>query len=425
MKFLSAALLLLLTFEATLKAQIVKPTPVEKVQGINPKAEIVSSSEKIVKGAPFSADAVSESVQILFDGNRITQSLKTRLYRDGEGRFRRDELPKPVGIGSFVEMPQMIFILDPVASSKFYLYPESKTARRFELKNEKSFRLKNEKLEWDTTKAEEELDKAEEEIEKAEEEIDKVEEEYEKAKQDLEKRQKQSGYKETGKDWLELGRLKQQIESRKARVEAMKQRFHDQRRLIDSRKEETEKPQPTGKKQITSETRSESSSSSSSVTENEKPAKEATESKNAQKATISNSPKTAANPNLPSNPALPVLPKGEVKTESLGTRDIEGVAAEGVRQTTTVAAGVIGNERPIEIVYERWYSKELELIVFSKYADPRFGEQTYRLTNIKRGEPDGTLFTLPSDYQLKPNGAKDRTEPDKRTTVPRKKSPRT
>jgi hypothetical protein len=87
------------------------------------------------------------------------------------------------------------------------------------------------------------------------------------------------------------------------------------------------------------------------------------------------------------------------KTEQLGSKSFEGVNAEGTRTVTTIAAGTIGNERPIEIVYERWYSKDLELIVYSRYYDPRFGEQTYRLVNINRSEPDRSLFTVPGDYK--------------------------
>ncbi|MBP9111113.1 MAG: hypothetical protein KBF83_16280 [Pyrinomonadaceae bacterium] len=88
--------------------------------------------------------------------------------------------------------------------------------------------------------------------------------------------------------------------------------------------------------------------------------------------------------------------KYDVKTEDLGTRDFEGVSAEGTRRITTIPAEAIGNERPIETVYERWFSKELGLVVYSKNTDPRFGEQTYRLTNIVRAEPDPSLFAVPT-----------------------------
>ncbi|HUR98651.1 MAG TPA: hypothetical protein VMZ26_11355, partial [Pyrinomonadaceae bacterium] len=55
---------------------------------------------------------------------------------------------------------------------------------------------------------------------------------------------------------------------------------------------------------------------------------------------------------------------------------------------------------PIEITYEKWYSKDLQMVVMSKHNDPRYGEQTYRLTNIVRNEPDPSLFTLPNGYKL-------------------------
>ena len=87
--------------------------------------------------------------------------------------------------------------------------------------------------------------------------------------------------------------------------------------------------------------------------------------------------------------------KYDVKTEELGTRDFEGVSAQGTRRTTTIPADAIGNERPIEIVYERWHSKDLGLVVYSKNSDPRFGDQIYKLTNIVRAEPDPSLFAIP------------------------------
>jgi hypothetical protein len=87
-----------------------------------------------------------------------------------------------------------------------------------------------------------------------------------------------------------------------------------------------------------------------------------------------------------------------VKTEQLGAKEIEGVRAEGMRTTTTLPAGVIGNVRPIQIVSERWYSPELHVVVFSRRADPRFGETIYRLTNITRTEPEASLFQVPADY---------------------------
>jgi len=97
--------------------------------------------------------------------------------------------------------------------------------------------------------------------------------------------------------------------------------------------------------------------------------------------------------------ALPRMPKWDTRTEDLGEQNIEGVSAKGTRTITTIPAGAIGNDRPIETVYEKWYSDDLQMVVFSKSTDPRFGEQTYRLTNINRSEPDPSLFTPPPGYK--------------------------
>lgn len=96
--------------------------------------------------------------------------------------------------------------------------------------------------------------------------------------------------------------------------------------------------------------------------------------------------------------------KYETTTEQLGTRDFEGVSAEGTRRTTIIPAGAIGNDRPIEIVYERWFSKDLGMVVYSKNTDPRFGEQTYRITNVVRNEPDPSLFSVPTGYKRVDDG---------------------
>jgi len=95
---------------------------------------------------------------------------------------------------------------------------------------------------------------------------------------------------------------------------------------------------------------------------------------------------------------------GEVQKESLGTQTVNGVNAEGTRTTRTIAAGQIGNDKPIQIVFERWYSPDLQIVVKSTRIDPRFGTTTYTLTNVQRAEPAATLFTVPSDYTVKEGG---------------------
>ncbi|GAC1446341.1 MAG: hypothetical protein NVSMB56_04100 [Pyrinomonadaceae bacterium] len=92
------------------------------------------------------------------------------------------------------------------------------------------------------------------------------------------------------------------------------------------------------------------------------------------------------------------------KVEELGTQSIEGVQATGKRTTHTIPVGAIGNEQPIKVVDERWYSNELQTVVLSKHTDPRFGETNYRLMNINRSEPAATLFQVPTDYTVKEIG---------------------
>lgn len=88
------------------------------------------------------------------------------------------------------------------------------------------------------------------------------------------------------------------------------------------------------------------------------------------------------------------------RTEALGTSQIEGVEAQGTRTVVTIPAGAIGNQAPIEMVTEQWFSPELSAVVMSRRSDPRFGETTYRLQNIVRAEPSPELFQVPSDYTV-------------------------
>jgi hypothetical protein len=91
---------------------------------------------------------------------------------------------------------------------------------------------------------------------------------------------------------------------------------------------------------------------------------------------------------------------GETKTESLEPRTIDGLRADGTRVTLTIPAGAVGNALPIEVVSERWFSPELQILLMTRRSDPRFGETVYRLTNIMRGEPAAELFRVPADFRV-------------------------
>ena len=86
--------------------------------------------------------------------------------------------------------------------------------------------------------------------------------------------------------------------------------------------------------------------------------------------------------------------------ESLGTQTINGVSAQGTRYTRTIPAGQVGNDKPLTIVKEEWYSPDLQIVVQSKHSDPFTGTATYTVTNIQRTSPSATLFSVPSGYTV-------------------------
>jgi hypothetical protein len=87
-----------------------------------------------VKGAPYAAEAVSEVVQTLADGNRIVRSSASAFYRDGAGRTRREEGLAVIGplVGTSDEMKRVI-ITDPEMGVTYLLNPATRTARRLQL----------------------------------------------------------------------------------------------------------------------------------------------------------------------------------------------------------------------------------------------------------------------------------------------------
>lgn len=268
-------------------------------------AEASTITEKIVKGSPFSADAVNESIQLLADGNRIVRSSTNKLYRNSDGRFRREISGGSGGsLGGFYSIGPGITILDPVLGHRYLLDSHLKTAR--------------------------------------------------------------IGTLSTG------GRIAGTVAVAPAGQAAI---------AIDKMRAELKAATPTA------------AVTSKDAEAYAQAAKAIADTARAYSGTVI----TGQNGYFFSTGAGS---KHETRTEQLGTRPVEGVEAEGVRTVTTIPAGEIGNERPIEIVYERWYSKELQLVVMSKQYDPRFGEQTYRLTNITRSEPDPSLFELPTGYKV-------------------------
>ena len=234
-----------------------------------------------VKGAPYSAEEVTESTQVLADGTRIHNQSKTTVYRDGEGRIRRDG-------------PDQITIWDPVAGASYFLDPQAQTAR-------------------------------------------------------------------------------------KVRVGIVGTKVH-----------------PAGTVSVTtSSTMSKTITVSGTAASIEKPAAEELAAERVQIDRL------AMPDGLSSMAIYTRRATGTAgNKESLGTQTMEGGNAEGSRTTSTIEAGAVGNDRPIQVVSERWYSPDLQTAVMTRRNDPRTGEEIFRLTNIHRAEPGAYLFQVPAGYRV-------------------------
>ncbi len=92
----------------------------------------VSDFGKPVTGAPYSATAVTETTQLLADGNRIVNKMDSQVARDSQGRTRRQETMSNVGPLA-TNAPKMAFINDPVGKMSYILDMTDKTAQAVKL----------------------------------------------------------------------------------------------------------------------------------------------------------------------------------------------------------------------------------------------------------------------------------------------------
>jgi hypothetical protein len=87
-------------------------------------------------------------------------------------------------------------------------------------------------------------------------------------------------------------------------------------------------------------------------------------------------------------------------SEYLGKHKIEEVLAGGRRVTTTLEAGAVGNQAEMVVTDERWFSEQLGVLVWTRMSDPRFGDTSRLLVDIRVAEPDAALFVPPADYTI-------------------------
>jgi hypothetical protein len=86
---------------------------------------------RTIKNSPFSAEIVTETTQILPDGNRIKQSSTVRVYRDSDGRTRHEQsLNNLNGLAPNSTLPQVAFINDPVGGAHYALNLSNRTATK-------------------------------------------------------------------------------------------------------------------------------------------------------------------------------------------------------------------------------------------------------------------------------------------------------
>jgi hypothetical protein len=91
---------------------------------------------------------------------------------------------------------------------------------------------------------------------------------------------------------------------------------------------------------------------------------------------------------------------GNREHENLGKQFIEAVETIGTRDRVTYNPGVFGNDAPMTVEHETWYSPQLGINLLSIRNDPRLGKQTFRATDISTAEPDPSLFQLPKGYKV-------------------------
>src|SRR5260370_34645870 len=120
------------------------PPPMAMLQVLGPEAGMIGEriellgfegmhGGKVVTGVPFSAVAVSETNQTLADGNHIARKTETHVFRDGQGRFRKEVTFPAIGpLATSGQPKSFVFINDPVAGTPFILHPTRKTAGKLQ-----------------------------------------------------------------------------------------------------------------------------------------------------------------------------------------------------------------------------------------------------------------------------------------------------
>lgn len=293
------------------------------------------SHGRVVKNAPYSAQAVSERLQQLADGNRIERRTRSASYRDSAGRTRLEVL------GEDGE-PRTVTINDPVASATWILNPRKRTATRLPR-------------------------------------FDAAREAATAARAAATARISAEAARNAGEASSTAG------EAARARVEQLRR----EGRLPQVEQREG----PNGREIVVRRVERDAGGTRETVR-------------------VIQVPKLAdggPDPRVLAERIGPLVAgaardgkwSSKAVSRELGTREFDGVKAEGKLRSYEIPAGEIGNHAPIAVADETWYAPELQMTVFAKHSDPRSGEFVYRLENLKRAEPEAALFAVPPDYQVR------------------------
>jgi Secretin and TonB N terminus short domain len=331
--------------------------------GFGSPGAVFFNSYGIVKDTPFAGVMVYDHVQTLNDGSRIMTRSSTPMYRDSQGRTRNEysfKLPRPLGGESIEHITINIF--DPVGGTSYMVDPQTRTVRKSTIASPAGLSLKRVgNTIGETPIAIRQLDH-----DVAHNVVPKINFDNARFKTVVEVLGKQLGlrvvFDESVRNTQTVSIDLVDMTIAKA-LDTILKTYRYSFEQVDDRTIRIHQENPA---------KSQSSESFESFYANISPSLKAS--------------------------SLESLPP---RSESLGKQMIEGIEAEGTRITQTIAAGTMGNERPIEIIHERWYSRELQMDIMTKWNDPRSGESTQRLTNIIRSEPDASLFQPPPDYAIR------------------------
>ena len=297
--------------------------------------------DQVVKGAPYSAEAVSERLQHLSDGNQILVRSRAMHYRDSAGRTRTEVYNDQGGV-------DRVIINDPVAGTRWTLDPERKTARASGITS------------------------------------------------DAERARADEARQASAQARVEAARARAEAHRERAIADGARRAAEQQRTVADEARRHADRLRQegrlTGPTHVIVKEVGRGDDRPDVRVRIAQPAPVALPAARAISAQIAPMIVGASIDNKWSSKAV---------TRDLGLREVAGIRVQGQQRSYAIPAGDIGNRDPITVSSESWTSPELQILVQQKHSDPRSGDLVYRLEGLKRTEPAAALFSPPPDYTVR------------------------